>query len=91
MVRSTTTAPVVNEDTTQVKALVLKNELTKIAAAGLGAVALATLIPKPGTDEEIQKGELMSGLSDYIRKLDDGWPESEERCSEICKSEDGIA
>ena len=24
-------------------------------------------------------------------KLDDGWPESEERCSEICKSEDGIA
>ena len=68
MVRSTTTAPVVNEDTTQVKALVLKNELTKIAAAGLGAVALATLIPKPGTDEEIQKGELMSGLSDYIRE-----------------------
>ena len=24
-------------------------------------------------------------------ELDDGWPESEERCSEICKSEDGIA
>ena len=29
----------------------------------------------------------------YVEKiqLDDGWPESEERCSEICKSEDGIA
>ena len=26
-----------------------------------------------------------------VKKLDDGWPESEERCSEICKSEDGIA
>ena len=26
-----------------------------------------------------------------LEKLDDGWPESEERCSEICKSEDGIA
>ena len=25
------------------------------------------------------------------KKLDDGWPESEERCSEICKSEDGKA
>ena len=27
----------------------------------------------------------------HAKKLDDGWPESEERCSEICKSEDGIA
>ena len=30
-------------------------------------------------------------VSIYLNKLDDGWPESEERCSEICKSEDGIA
>ena len=28
---------------------------------------------------------------DLAKKLDDGWPESEERYSEICKSEDGIA
>ena len=26
-----------------------------------------------------------------LNQLDDGWPESEERCSEICKSADGIA
>ena len=68
MVRSTTTAPVVEEDTKHVKALVLKNELTKITAAGLGAVALATFTPIPGSDDEIQKGELMKGLSEYIRE-----------------------
>ena len=62
MVCSTTTAPVVDEGTKHVKALVLKNELTKIAAAGLGAVALATFTPIPGSDDEIQKGELMSGF-----------------------------
>ena len=72
MVRSTTTAPVVEEDTKHVKALVLKNELTKITAAGLGAVALATFTPIPGSDDEIQKGELMKGLSEYIRGKIDG-------------------
>ena len=70
MVRSTTTAPVVDEteDTQHVKALVLKNELTKIVAAGLGAVALATFTPIPGSEDEIQKGELMVGLSEYVRE-----------------------
>ena len=72
MVCSTTTAPVVDEGTKHVKALVLKNELTKIAAAGLGAVARATFTPIPGSDDEIQKGELMSGLSEHIRERIDG-------------------
>ena len=73
MVRRTTTAPVVDEeDTKHVKALVLKNELTKITAAGKGAVALATFTPSPGSDDEIQKGELMKGLIDYIREKIDG-------------------
>ena len=57
-------------------------ELPKHPTVSYSGLAFRMLMKNPRSDEHPKTQSVT---------LDDGWPESEERCSEICKSEDGIA